>query len=59
MATYCMPTHDNVCALDIEKEINPNCVLEYFFLPVRQVSAVNICVCIIFNLIFFILFSGQ
>lgn len=24
MSIYCTSTHDNVCALDIEKEINPN-----------------------------------
>ena len=45
-----MPTHDNVCALDVEKEIQL-CVsfrVFLFFLPVRQVSAVNTCVHTIF-----------
>lgn len=57
MATYCTPTHDNVCALDIEKEMNPTVCQQvfFFFLPVRQVSAVNISDRTIFNFLYTVL----
>lgn len=56
MATYC--THDNVCALDVEKEIQL-CIREcFFFLPVRQVSAVQYVNAPFLFLNFFKLFLG-
>lgn len=59
MATYC--THDNVCALDIEKEIQL-CISECFFKSsskTGECSKHTVCgrTISIFN--FFILFSGQ
>lgn len=46
MTTYCTLNHDNVCALDIEKEMNLTVRQRvgsfFFFLPIRHVSTVNI-----------------
>lgn len=41
MATSCTPTHDNVCALVIEKQID-RVLASASSLPVRQMSAVNV-----------------
>lgn len=46
MTTYCTLNHDNVCALDVEKEMNLTVRQRvgtfFFFLPIRHVSTVNI-----------------